>query len=114
MPERVYICGPAAKVVRGGARAVHGHDVDAIALGNFVLVIEPRPEGEDLARLLRHEDRHVDQQAREAPWWAKRLPKKIRVWLGAPRFYEKYLVEYRLHGYEWNKYEIEARAAEAG
>lgn len=108
----VHVCGPAAKIARGISQATQGQAVDAITLGEYVLVFEPVPEGDDYVRLMRHEAVHVKQQASMAPRWARWLPKRVRVWLGAPQFFDAYWREWQRGGYAGNKFEIEARAAE--
>ena len=112
MAKTVFVCGSAAKAVRQAAGIVHGFEIDAITLGDFIFVFHPKPEGENWMRLQRHEAVHVDQQARAAPRWARFLPKSVRVWLGAPRQTKAYFEEWQRVGYENNKYEIEARQAE--
>lgn len=83
--------GPPAAVTVGGAE---------------IYFVEPD------AALERHEGMHVTQAARFAPWWARLLPRRVRAWLGFPRFLSAYAVEHGRHGYVFNKFEVEARAAE--
>lgn len=112
MPRNVYVCGPAAKAIRLIYLKAIGKEMDAVTVGNVIVIFEPKPEGENWMRLQRHEAMHVEQQARMAPSWARWLPRAARVWMGAPRFMREYFAEWKLHGYENNKFEIEARAAE--
>ena len=110
MPE-VRVCKPVARLVRAIADQTTGAPPEAITLGTFVFLFGD-PQGEELERLRRHEAVHVEQQARMAPRWARWLPKSARVYLGAPRFYLAYADEYDDVGYERNRFEVEARAAE--
>lgn len=107
----IQVCAPVAKVVREIADRTTGAPPDAITLGDFVFVFT-RLEGAERARMERHERVHVAQQARMAPSWARWMPERARVYLGAPRFYREYLAEHARVGYDTNKFEVEARAAE--
>jgi hypothetical protein len=108
----VRICKPAAPLVREIARRVNRADIDAITIADTVFLMEPAPVGDDLARLMRHERVHVEQNARQAPWWARWMPLSWRARLGAPKQSVLYVAEWMEKGYWNNKYEEEARAAE--
>lgn len=109
MPDvKLYLCPTAAKLVKEISAAVNGAgDVAAITIGSAVIYVDPPTD-----RLRRHEAVHVQQQAAMAPWWARWLPLSVRAWAGLPKFLQQYLAEHQAHGYDGNKFEIEARKAE--
>ena len=76
-----------------------------------MIVLGPRNGGVDPA-LIRHEEKHVDQAAAMCPRFLRWLPRRVRAWIGAPKFWRAYFDEHRRHGYSGNAYEIVARAAE--
>ena len=109
--REIHVCEPISRIVRDVADKTTGAPPDAITLGEFVFLFG-KIEGEELARLRRHEQVHITQQARMAPAWAAWMPKRVRVYLGAPRFYATYYAQYKRHGYWDAPLEVEARAAE--
>lgn len=104
----VYACSGASRVIKEVAAATNGGmRPTAITVGGTVLYLDPPDD-----RVKRHEAVHIRQQAAMAPSWSRWLPERVRAWIGAPWFWRAYQEEHRLHGYEGNRFEIEARAAE--
>lgn len=103
------VCGHAAKIVPEIIDALNGDGPApaAVTVGGTIVYFQ-----KPTAQLKRHENVHVIQAARFAPWWAKWMPLKWRAWVGAPRFWKAYKAEHDAHGYEGNKFELEATAAE--
>jgi|SRR3972149_5852994 len=109
MDVKVYACSLAAKYVPTVIDLLNksGPKPAAVTIGGAVFYfVEPNE------RLKRHEQRHIEQQARRCPWYLRFLPVTTRAWIGLPKFAVEYIREEDLNGYAGNKFEVEARAAE--
>ncbi len=104
----LYSCSIAAETIPELIAAVNGGTKPAaVTIGGTVVYFQAPDD-----RMRRHEAVHIRQHASFAPSWTKFLPERLRAWIGAPRFFQAYQAEHAKNGYEKNKYEIEARAAE--
>ena len=107
MPE-VYVCPALAKVVQEIARRVNGGVVpSAITLADVRIYLTSVPT--DAMR--RHEAKHVEQYKRFRSWW---IPPPWKDRVAYARFLAAYYAEHRAKGYQNSRFEVEARAAEAG
>lgn len=79
----------------------------AVTIGGTIVYFEKPDE-----RMVRHEEKHVDQAGRFAPWFLTWLPRRARAWAGARWYWREYIREHHRMGYEANRFEVEARAAE--
>ncbi len=105
---KIYACSCASKCIPEIAALINGGTTPAaITIGSaeFYFV---KPDD----KMRRHENKHVEQQARFAPFWARPFPLSWRAWIGSLKFIQAYIVESDHSGYADNKFEVEARAAE--
>jgi hypothetical protein len=106
----LYACRLLARIVGAIADAANGPTAGvpgAITVGGTTAYLSEQPDA-----IKRHEWVHVLQAARCCPRWLRWLPVRTQAWIGMPRFEAAYVIEHFGHGYDGNKYEIEARAAE--
>lgn len=106
----LYRCPLLARAFARVADALNGPtagEPGAITIGGTTVYLSEQPDA-----IKRHEWVHVLQAARHCPRWLRWLPVRVQAWIGAPVFEALYIAEHRRAGYEENKYEVEARAAE--
>lgn len=106
----LYRVPPLARFVGWIAGKVDPSVVERVAItigGTILYLLIPTPAIE------RHEWMHVVQSARRCPKWLQWVPSiRVRAWLGFPWFLPEYRRQHVAHGYDGNKFEIEAREAE--
>jgi hypothetical protein len=105
----VYGCSYAGKLIPEVIDALNGDGPKPAAVtvgGTVIYFAEPGPG------LIAHEEMHVTQSARYAPWWARWMPRRARAWLGAPKFFPAYVKQHTEKGYAKNEFEEEAREAQ--
>lgn len=108
MEIKVYACSCAGKFIPEIASLVNGGTKpSAVTVGSLQFYFE-KPDD----KIRRHENKHVEQYANFAPFWAKPMPLSWRAWLGSLRFIQAYVDENDKVGYARNKFEVEARRAE--
>ena len=104
------ICGYAGKLMPVVIDMVNGSGPapEAVTLGGTTFFFAKKGS----PALERHEHRHVVQAAECAPGWAAWLPLRARAWLGARKFWSKYVDFHLKYGYALNPLEVEARGDE--
>jgi hypothetical protein len=106
----VIVCSNGARYVREVIGLFNqGIRPDAVTIGGetFYFVANADPG------LVKHENMHVEQQARYCPWYLKWAPLRVRAWAGLLNGYgAAYYKEHITNGYIGNKFEIEARSVQ--
>lgn len=107
MSEKELIpCLPLAVVIQDIAKRVNGGIIPgAITIADTTVYLNGIPS----EKTRRHEAMHVTQFKRFRSWW---IPPPWKDRVAYSRFLAAYIAEHKARGYEFNKWEIEARAAE--
>lgn len=106
----VYVCTCAAKYIPELAALVNGGTRPAATTIGGVEFYFEKPDD----KMRRHENKHIEQYASFAPFWTRAFPLSWKAWIGSPKFVQAYIAENNKFGYQNNKFEVEARAAEEG
>lgn len=103
----IVVCPPLAHVIRDLASRFNGGIVpEAITIADVTLFLKGKPSD----ALVRHEAKHREQWKRFRPWWMPLNPWRDRI--AYLRFIAAYTKEHKENGYQGNKFELEALAAE--
>jgi hypothetical protein len=107
MDKELIVCQPLAVVIQDIAERVNGGIIPgAITIADTTVYLNGIPS----EKTRRHEAKHREQWKRFRPWWMPLNPWRDRI--AYARFLKAYTAEHKAHGYEFNKFEIEAYAAE--